>query len=171
MDGNEAVIDVLGVNEIFGELSIFTNFSQNCNCEAIEQTEVLLLPLGLLSQKIEDVPNFAINMLKYSAQMGAEKTKEIEHLNMQNAPQRIGCFLLRLCANSKSDSSTLHLPYDKTMIAAKLGMQPETFSRALNKLKEATGIKILGGNVDVPSVAKLSQFCCGACSSSFPCGS
>lgn len=171
MDGNEAISDIFGSGEIFSHMTIFDDFTHKHNCEIIEDAEILLLPLGLLSQKIDDQPQLALNILRSNALATRLKNKEIEHLSIQNAPQRIGCFLLRLCKAKTADSIMLHLPYDKTMIAAKLGMQPETFSRALKKLKADAGIDVIGGNVEIKSIQALSQYCCGACSSSFPCGS
>jgi CRP-like cAMP-binding protein len=89
---------------------------------------------------------------------------------VQNAPQRIGCFLLRLANQTALDNTiTIHLPYDKTLVASRLGMQPETFSRALAKLKEKTGIRIKGATIEMESLNQLSDFSCAACSSSFPC--
>lgn len=171
MDGNEAVIDVIGENGFFGKLAMFENFLYQENCEATEHTELLRLPLGLLSQKVEDVPRLALNLLKHGSAVKKQKTKEIEHLSLQNASQRIGCFLLNLCGNAKSNSITLHLPYDKIVIAAKLGMQPETFSRALTKLQSSTSIEVRGSSVEISNISELSQFCCNSCSSSFPCKS
>lgn len=169
MDGNEAVVDVMGKNEIYGELAMLQDFQYSENCVAVENTELMRLPLGLLSQKIEEVPKLALNLLKHSANVKRRKNKEIEHRGVQNASQRIGCFLLTMCNGSKTNSSTLYLPYDKILISAKLGMQPETFSRALAKLKASTTIQVKGDTIEIPDIANLSEFCCSACSSSFPC--
>jgi len=97
--------------------------------------------------------------------------KELEHLTVQNAPQRIGCFLLRLCVNRGKEerSTTLHLPYDKTLIASRLGMKPETFSRALTKLRSEIGIEVNGATVIIENIDDLLSYCCGFCSDTFPC--
>lgn len=169
MDGDEAVTDVLGQNAVFGELSMFENFAYQENCQTIDNTALLRLPLGLLSQKLEETPQLPINLLKRNSLSYKQKNKEIEHRGVQNASQRIGCFLLSMCGDKQANSIKLHLPYDKIAIASKLGMQPETFSRALAKLKSSTPIKIVGSTVEVSDISALSEFCCSACSSSFPC--
>ena len=61
------------------------------------------------------------------------------------------------------------LPYDKTLVASKLGMQPETFSRALSKLKKNTGIEVQGSIITIPDFKMLSDYCCSVCSSEYPC--
>jgi CRP-like cAMP-binding protein len=108
-------------------------------------------------------------MLQLMSHFRRQQDTELEHRNTQNAPQRIGCFLLRLCKPDATDSVVLYLPYDKNLVASRLGMQPETFSRALNKLKEKTDIIINGATITIPSLEKIIHFSCSACSSHFPC--
>lgn len=90
-------------------------------------------------------------------------------MTLKNASQRIGCFMLRLCGSSDERDITLKLPYDKSLIAARLGMKSETFSRALNKLRNETNINISGSVVTIPEIDDLSLYACTACSNEFPC--
>ena len=83
---------------------------------------------------------------------------ELEHRDVQNAPQRIGCFLLRLCRHHDDVSAILHLPYDKSLIATRLGMKAETFSRALSRLRQDTDIQVSGSTVRIDSIKKLSEY-------------
>ena len=55
----------------------------------------------------------------------------------------------------------LQLPYDKTLIAYTLGMQGATFSRALNVLRQKTGLRLKGARVEIESVKRLAQFVYG----------
>jgi CRP-like cAMP-binding protein len=86
---------------------------------------------------------------------------------MQNAPQRIGCFLLRLCPPDKINDIVFHLPYDKTLIAQTLGMKGATFSRALNILRLKTDIRIRGTKVEIDSVERLVKFVYGQLSAKY----
>jgi CRP-like cAMP-binding protein len=79
----------------------------------------------------------------------------------QNAPQRIGCFLLRLCPAGKKKGIVFHLPYDKALVAYTLGMKSATFSRALNILRQKTAIRIQGTCVEIDSVEQLVEFVYG----------
>lgn len=169
LNGEEAILDVLGKDEVFAENTMFENFRYTANATAVEDTEVIRLPLGFLANSVEGDSELAMSLLKCSTSKLSSKNKEIEHLSVKNAPQKIGCFLLRLCNHSKEEQS-LHLPFDKILIAAKLGMKPETFSRALLKLKDETGISVDGRNFKIPALSNLSQYSCSSCSSQFPCG-
>ncbi len=50
------------------------------------------------------------------------------------------------------------LPYDKSLIAMQLGMKPESFSRALAKLR-ILGVRTERNKVSLSDVAKLLAFC------------
>tara|TARA_B100000989_G_scaffold235390_1_gene182241 strand:- start:364 stop:1116 length:753 start_codon:yes stop_codon:yes gene_type:complete len=169
LEGTEAVVDVLPSGHMFGENSVFENDQYSYSAEVIEASELIMLPTELLKQTIADNQTVALNMLASMARHHRQQSREIEHLNIQNAPQRIGCFLLRLCPQETVRSVTLHLPYDKTLIAARLGMKPETFSRALNKLKQETPVTINGPTVEIHDIEKLVNYTCNHCSDSFPC--
>lgn len=169
LDGKEAVVDVLNDGHMFGETSIFEDGVYSYGAEVVEDAELLVLPISLLKEQIQTNPKLSMQMLSVMARFRKQQDKELEHRDLQNAPQRIGCFLLRLCNPSAQGNITLHLPYDKTLLASRLGMKPETFSRALSRLREETGIRIKGSTVELDSIEQLSCYSCNACSSAYPC--
>lgn len=169
LEGCEAVIDVRTKGHLFGDSCVFEDGFHGYSAQVVEDTTMIALPVYLLRQAIESDQQIALNMLAGMSQHRRQQRQEIEHLNVQNAPQRIGCFLLRLCPADASSEVKLNLPYDKTLIAARLGMKAETFSRALNKLKNETDIAINGPTVMIHDMKKLVTYTCNHCSSNFPC--
>lgn len=170
LDGTQAVVDILTTGHIFGETALFEDNVYPYSAEAVEESEIISLPLNLIKSEIEENPKFAMAMLSHMAHHRRKQDQELEHRILQNAPQRIGCFLLRLINQPAVNGAiTIHLPYDKTLVAARLGMQPETFSRALAKLKAATGIEVHGASIKMDSLDQLVRYSCAACSSEFPC--
>ena len=72
--------------------------------------------------------------------------EQIEQIKLLSASQRIADFLVRLCP-IREGSCTIDLPYEKALIASRLGMKPESLSRALAKLRP------LGVSVDREQVS------------------
>ncbi|MCT4654653.1 MAG: Crp/Fnr family transcriptional regulator [Cohaesibacter sp.] len=173
MDGQEAVLDVLTINSSFGETALFGKGTYSWYAEAVEDTTLLSIPTSVLKQAIEDHNTIAINMISAMASHRQRLDGEIERFMLQNAPQRVGCFLLKLVPNSAWDSDEpcppISLPYNKSLVATRLGMTPETFSRALNALKKNTKITIKRSVVEIEDISSLSNYACQACSSFFPC--
>lgn len=169
MDGAEAVIDMATRGELVGETAIFEDGMHSYCAAAAEKIEVLRLPSSLLKKAVNDEQPVALAMLSSMSRHRKRQSREIESLTLQNASQRIGCFLLRHCNQLEEDQIDLKLPYDKSLIAARLGMKSETFSRALNKLRQETNIEVKGSMVQIPSIDVISTYSCSACSNEFPC--
>ncbi|MCJ9427743.1 Crp/Fnr family transcriptional regulator [Kordiimonas marina] len=169
MDGHEAVIDILTYGQSFGETAILENGQHSFGAMVVEKSTLLRLPAAMLKRSVTENNRMALAMLHTLSDHRRRQTREIESLTLQNASQRIGCFLLRLCHIDMPQPIELKLPYDKSLIAARLGMKSETFSRALNKLRDETNIKVEGSNVIIPNLDTMSRFACSACSNEFPC--
>jgi hypothetical protein len=56
------------------------------------------------------------------------------------------------------DTKVVRLPYDKTLVAARLGMKPESLSRALAKLK-SFGVVTKGNKVELTDIERLRNYC------------
>lgn len=168
-DGNEAVFDILTSHQLCGETSIFDGKEHGFSATVIEDTTGFKIPTKILNTALREDNKMAYAMLKTLSRYRREQSREIESLTQQNASQRIGCYLLRLCQEFPTEPVVVRLPYDKSMIAARLGMRPETFSRALNKLREQTDVEIEGGIVTVPDKNSLKAYSCFGCSSEYPC--
>lgn len=169
VNGEEYIVDVLPAGYLFGENAIFHGDSYSCGAEIAEDATLLSIPLAALKQHIDHTPGFAQHMLSHASRQQTAQERNKEHLVIQSAPQRIGCFLLQLAPKEAKEPVTLHLPYDKLLLAARLGMQRETLSRGLTTLQDATDITIQGATVNIPNLGKLTKYCCTACTSNYPC--
>lgn len=170
LDGDEAVLDVMPQGCIFGETAILEDNNYACSAEIVENAVLYAFPLSVLEQAIKAHNDLALSMLRHINKKNIFREKEIEHKTVQSAPQRLGCYLLRLCGNKAGKGPViLHLPHDKVLIAARLGIQPETFSRALQKLQQDVGIKVRGYTVEITDMNALIGYTCTACSNVFPC--
>ncbi len=169
VEGEEVVIDILNANNMFGENFIFSGENYNYGAEIASEATYIKLPTSLLKFYLAKEHQISFNMLENMSQQQQIQSREIEHLNIQNAPQRIGCYLLKICPHELKNPIKLQLPYDKTLIAAKLGMKPETFSRALARLKKDLSLTIDRSLVTIPSHENLAEYVCNACSQTIAC--
>ena len=95
LDGTQSIVDILSENHIFGETAIFENNLYPYSAEVVEPSEIIQMPMKILKSEIENNNRLALNMLSSMARYRKQQEQEIEHRTIQNAPQRIGCFLLR----------------------------------------------------------------------------
>lgn len=165
--GEEAIVDIIDGNNSFGEDAIFNNNRYTSSAEVVEDTELIMLPLSILKEQVNTNTSVAAAMLYSMSHHRKHQELEIEHLALQSAPQRIGCFLLKMCPTNKTSKIKLNLPYDKALIASRLGMKSETLSRALNTLRQEAGIRINNSTIEIDDIERLTNFTC-TCSLTHP---
>ncbi len=169
-DGDTYVIDVVNRGCVFGITCILEDGPDSqMLVETIRPTVLWRIPLNILRKIMAQNLNFTENLLQMEIRTRLVQDVEIEHRTVQNAPQRIACFLLIQCAFIKESPVTINLPYNKKLIAAKLGIRQETFSRALKTIKKETGTKVTGSKLIIEDIDALKLFVCEHCSLNYPC--
>lgn len=98
--------------------SYFENNIYVYGAQIVEDATLLVIPTSILKYQLANNSNLTMKMFKIMTSVCRQQNKELEHRDLQNASQRIGCFLLRLCKPSAKKKVRLHLPYDKMLIAA-----------------------------------------------------
>jgi hypothetical protein len=81
--------------------------------------------------------------------------QQVEQLKAQSGVQRVAEFLASL-APVDHGSCVIALPYDKLLIAARLGLRPPTLSRIFTKLR-SVGVTVHASHVAVDDVGKLHR--------------
>ena len=95
----------------------------------------------------------ALKMLASMSRRLRGFVQQVEQLTVKSATQRLASFLEKL-VDVEEGSDEFQLPLDKMLIAGRLGMQPETLSRALSKLR-SIGVATEGHRVIIKDVAAL----------------
>ncbi len=156
-DGEQTVIGILKTGETVAEAAIFLGQDYPASAEVVSDSRLLEIPSDFLLKLIRDDSDVALKMLGTLSMRMRGLVLHIEQLQARSTPQRLGGFLLGLCSDRKG-SAVIDLPYDKSLVAARLGMKPESLSRALAKLR-SHGVTSNGHQIDLADVAGLREFC------------
>ncbi|MBP2300180.1 Crp/Fnr family transcriptional regulator [Azospirillum picis] len=152
-DGAEAVVHVIGPGESFAEAAMFADGRFPVCAEAVTDARIMTLTAEGFARCLREDERIAFGMLGSLSIRLRHLVTQIEQLQVQPAPQRVAAFLLRFCPPGDGPAQ-FQLPFDKALIARRLGMQPETLSRALAKLRPA-GVDTQGLAVTVADRAAL----------------
>ena len=158
-DGRETVIHVFGKGESFAEPAIFEDGGYPASASACVDSRVLGIPAGSFKSRLMDNPELFERFIVAVYRKLRLLTLQIEQLSARSATERLAGFLCDLCPR-EADSTVLRLPLEKSVIAAMLGMQPETFSRSISKLRPH-GVKIDGDTVSIVDIAALRKLSAG----------
>jgi len=155
-EGSEAVVHVIGPAESFAEAAMFADGKFPVCAEAVTDARVMTLTAEGFARCLREDDRIAFGMLGSLSLRLRHLVTQIEQLQVQPAPQRVAAFLLRFCPPGDG-SASFALPFDKALAARRLGMQPETFSRALAKLRPL-GVDTQGLLVSVADRTALRDF-------------
>ena len=129
----------------YTHLDVYKRQVTDCSVIRIEADAFLRL--------LRDNPEVAIMMLSATYVHLQSLVMQIEALKAQTGAQRVAEFLLEL-APCDLGACEVVLPYDKFLIAGRLGMKPESLSRAFVKLRDQ-GVTIRQNNVAIDDVTCL----------------
>lgn len=155
-DGHEVVVSLFTTGESFAEAMMFRGGRYPATAETVTPARLLHIDGQLLRDAILRNPQISFEMLAASSLHLRRLVEQVEQLKAQSAPKRIAHFLLSLTA-VRAGAARIELPYEKLLIANRLGMKPESFSRALRRLRSVS-VSVEREFVCIGDVAQLAAF-------------
>ena len=124
--------------------------------ETATDARLLAIPAKAITGMARANPEICLTMLASISAHLKTLVDQIEELKARTGPQRLAGFLAGLAPVSRGPC-TIALPYEKLIIAGRLGMKPESLSRAFQRL-QPIGVRTNQGIVAVSDVARLAEF-------------
>ncbi|MBW4934279.1 Crp/Fnr family transcriptional regulator [Marinobacter sp. F4206] len=134
--GFERTLDSLETGDCFAEVMIYANPARYaCYAESMKRSVVLSIPIQAYRALITARPDYAEKALAHYAARAVSRFHDLEIMTVQNARDRLIRYLIDLLPNGTDQAGEVELPLPKCLVASRLAMQPETFSRILAELK------------------------------------
>lgn len=153
--GREVTIAVFGRGSTFAEAVHPQIMPFPCSAQVIVDSRLLVVPARGLIGRLCASNDLCLRVMASMSLRLDDLILQLENFSSRTTVQRTALFILHQC-NGKTGSNRIELPLDKHLIAAQLGMQPETFSRCLAKLRRA-GIEADGHRLLVQDVSRLRR--------------
>lgn len=157
--GHDSVISLINRGESFAEAAMFDCADFPVTATVIADARLLVVTAQSLLRRLSADPSLALNILASMSRQMRRLVQQIEERTSSSSTERLAAFLLRLCPEDRP-SSDFELPLDKQLIAGALGMQPETFSRCLSRLR-SLGVTVHGNHIEVADIEALRRLCSG----------
>lgn len=136
-DGAEKTSNILNVHDIICSEKIHEPCgTHQFNALAISDVAVIEFSKIWLKESAKKYGDFALNLVAEISHQASMAELEAEHQAAMSATQLVACFLQKICLIHDFNPRGFELPYSKKLIASRLGMELETFSRTLPKLRE-----------------------------------
>ncbi len=153
--GTEAVVSVLTRGRSCGEAVALRETPYPVSAEAITDATLLRRDAGQLRQQMRDDPQLAISMLAGTYVHLQQLVLQVEQLKARSGVQRVAEFLANLATCTNGPCQVV-LPYNKALIAGRLGMKPESLSRAFARLRDY-GVRMEANTAHIDDLAALRE--------------
>ena len=153
--GTEKVIEIMGPGFSFGEAILFMEIPYVVSAQALKDSLLLHVSKAVVFDEIERDPRFARRMLAGMSRKLHHLIRDVEAYSLRSGLERVIGYLLREEPEAGAKSLSVTLPANKMIVASRLNLTPEYFSRILHELEDAGLLVLEGRTVTVPDVERL----------------
>lgn len=166
-DGYEKIVDILESGQTFAEANMFSNEQSYCiNARASCDSELFYFDAQKFKSQLKQSSELCFALMTDMSNRLKNKTQEIVELSIHDAQYRLVSYLLEKSYNGSdlSCQPVVILSTTKSLLASRLSITPETFSRILARLKKQGLISIKNDAIILSEPGKLRDLM-GNCNS------
>ena len=155
-EGDEKVMEIVYPSQTFAEAIMFMQkHAYPVSAEAIKKTDIISFSMPAFKEILEDSMETCFHLLATMSRRLHSRIDEINNLTLHNATYRLVVFLLEQLPAEAVELSEIHLTTPKSVVASRLAIQPETFSRILTRLSSKCLIEVRGNDISLLDVEGL----------------
>jgi CRP/FNR family transcriptional activator FtrB len=156
-NGTTAVVEVIRSGQTLGLATLLARLPRLLGVRAVTQATLLSIEAEGLLALVEQEPSLVTALLRAEANEFHALVRQVCDLKLRTTAQRLGCYLLSLSAEHHANTTALRLPFDKRLLAARLGCRQENLSRAFAALR-GFGVETHGARVILHDIASLKAY-------------
>jgi CRP-like cAMP-binding protein len=158
--GGEKVVELLGPNQTFGEAVMFMERPYPVYAQALADSLLLHVSKSVVFEEIERDPKFARKMIGGLSRRLHGLVTDLEAYTLHSGTQRVLGYLLRGMPEGEPESEPVEisLSTSKSILASRLNLTPEHFSRILHDLTEAGLIRVEGRSIRILDPEALRRY-------------
>lgn len=155
-DRREADVAVLSKGEMFAENAIYLGRA-TAKAEAAEASVIARIDSAKLRKIAAADPDVAQAFIEHLCHRGKMTEDMLAQDRLLTATQRVASYILSHCPNGTNTSFSFRLPFQKNILAGKLGVAPEALSRAFSTLRQS-GVIVKGRMIEIHDRHALERF-------------
>ncbi|MFZ1907908.1 MAG: Crp/Fnr family transcriptional regulator [Burkholderiales bacterium] len=155
-DGAEKVVELAGPGQTLGETAVFLDRPHKTSAETLSDCCLLHIAKDKVFAAVHNHPGFAQRIIAGLSHRLDRFISDLESLTLHSGTERVIAYLLsRLDAEAVRRQAAVTLPASKGVIASRLNLTQEHFSRILHDLAAIDLIRVAGRDITIPDVAQL----------------
>lgn len=157
--GSEKVVEIISQGQSFGEAVMFMEKPYIVFAQTLSDSLLLHISKAAVFEELQRDHNLCRKMLAGMAMRLHQLMNDVESYSLHSGKQRIIGYLLRELPEDSLNAANvaITLPTNKGIIASRLNLTQEHFSRILHELTDLKLIVVEGRKIHIPNVARLRQ--------------
>jgi CRP/FNR family transcriptional regulator, transcriptional activator FtrB len=156
-NGTTAVVEVIRAGGTLGLATLLARLPRLMGVRTVTPSRLLSIEAEGLLALVEQEPSLVTALLRAEANEFHALVRQVCDLKLRTTAQRLGCYLLSLSTEQQANTTAMRLPFDKRLLAARLGCRQENLSRAFAALRDF-GVETHGARVILHDIAKLKAY-------------
>lgn len=156
-DGSNAVVEVVHPPGDVVLASFVLDLPYLQTAYAVTRSRLVSIDRTGLQAIMARTPELAMAMLGTLSRDYRSMIRQIRDLKVRTAAQRLGAYLLALVPDPTATEASFRLPFEKGLLAARLGCRQENLSRAFAALREL-GVETRGARVTLHDIPRLTAY-------------
>jgi CRP/FNR family transcriptional regulator, transcriptional activator FtrB len=156
-NGTTAVVEVIRAGETLGLATLLARLPRLMGVRTVTPSRLLSIDANGLLALVEQEPSLVTALLRAEANEFHALVRQVCDLKLRTTAQRLGCYLLGLSTEQQANTTAMRLPFDKRLLAARLGCRQENLSRAFAALR-GFGVETHGARVILHDIASLKAY-------------
>lgn len=151
----ETTVSVVGPGNAFILAAVMLDKPYLKSARVLATSRILMIPAQSVREVFTSDGDFALALTKELARAYRGVVKELKNQKLRSSLERLAAWLVRY--NTENGSvNAFDLPFDKKVLASRLGMAPEVLSRTFVTL-QAYGMKVEGRRISLTKVPDLTR--------------
>ncbi|SIS81104.1 cAMP-binding domain of CRP or a regulatory subunit of cAMP-dependent protein kinases [Zobellia uliginosa] len=157
-NGKDQIVKLASKGEVMGQRAVIAEEVTNLSAIAVSDMEVCFIPKDVISNTLDQNPNFAVEVLRHMAHDLKEADDVIVNMSQKTVKQRMAEAFLYLRKNYGDDTDGfLNLVLSREDYSNVVGTATESCIRIISEFKKKGLIKTSGKKIGVLDERKLLE--------------
>ena len=158
IEGTEKVVDIIRIGDTFSEAIMFRSApAYPVNAEALADARILCIETATYTTILRNSPEACFKVMGCLSVRLHWLMTELDRLSLHNVTYRLITYLLEDIPEATVEPVKVNLAIPKRIIASRISVTPETFSRTLKRLSQQGLMEVYDHHIILNNPAELRR--------------
>src|SRR6202048_4500717 len=156
-DGRNAILNLIGAGEIFGEMGVLGGAARSADATANTACEIFVIDRREFLPFVKSQPALSMKFIELLCGRLRRTSEQVEQIILQNLPGRLASALLGLTDKRKLEPGSRTIAITQQEISEMVGMTRESINKQLRAWATRTWVRLEHGAIVVLNAEMLRE--------------